>query len=126
MSDPESVPFAKADEDRKLVLRVIDDESISNEIVGFHCQQAVEKYLKSVLVRRGIDYGRTHDLTYLVNVIKEAGIPLPPDAMELDSLTPYAVPYRYDFVPDEEVLDRVFVLKLVENTRTYATSLLAP
>jgi HEPN domain-containing protein len=35
------------------------------EIVCFHCQQAVEKYLKWVLVLHDIDYPKIHDLEEL-------------------------------------------------------------
>jgi len=32
------------------------------EIVGFHCQQAVEKYLKALLVRHQVEFPKTHDI----------------------------------------------------------------
>lgn len=32
------------------------------EIVGFHCQQAIEKALKAFLVSRGVAAARVHDL----------------------------------------------------------------
>jgi HEPN domain-containing protein len=33
------------------------------EIVAFHCQQAVEKFLKALLVRRQIEFPKTHDIS---------------------------------------------------------------
>ena len=36
------------------------------EIVGFHCQQAAEKYLKAFLTHSRIEFPRTHDLKALL------------------------------------------------------------
>jgi HEPN domain-containing protein len=35
------------------------------EIIGFHCQQALEKYLKAFLVSNGIEPEKSHDLIQL-------------------------------------------------------------
>ena len=37
------------------------------ESIGFHCQQAAEKYLKAVLVSQGLVVPYTHDLARLLN-----------------------------------------------------------
>jgi len=37
------------------------------EVIGFHCQQAVEKYLKAYLVARGVEPEKTHDLVELIS-----------------------------------------------------------
>src|SRR5690606_5920604 len=49
------------------------------DTIAFHCQQAVEKYIKAALISFEIDFKGTHDLPYLlellsrkVNVEKEA------------------------------------------------------
>jgi HEPN domain-containing protein len=39
--------------------------------VTFHCQQAVEKYLKAFLTRKNIFFRKTHDLAELYSKIKE-------------------------------------------------------
>jgi len=44
------------------------------EGIGFHCQQAVEKYLKAVLVASGLPAPFTHDLTRLFVSLEQAGI----------------------------------------------------
>jgi len=41
--------------------RLIADAEVPDRIVGFHAQQAVEMFLKAVLVMRGVGYERTHD-----------------------------------------------------------------
>src|ERR1039458_4805249 len=38
------------------------------EIVGFHCQQAAEKYLKALLTRYQIEFRKTHDLRVLLDL----------------------------------------------------------
>ena len=40
-------------------------------IVAFHCQQTIEKYLKAFLIEKDISVVKTHDLIKLNGVIKE-------------------------------------------------------
>jgi len=46
------------------------DYSLTN-IVAFHCQQAIEKYLKAFLIENDIPLIRTHDLIKLNGMLKE-------------------------------------------------------
>jgi HEPN domain-containing protein len=39
------------------------------DTIAFHCQQAVEKYLKALLVFYEIDFLRSHDLIYLLELL---------------------------------------------------------
>jgi HEPN domain-containing protein len=39
------------------------------DTIAFHCQQATEKYLKAVLVFYRIDFLRSHDLIYLLELL---------------------------------------------------------
>lgn len=39
------------------------------DTIAFHCQQAVEKYLKSYLLKLGFQIKRTHDLVFLLEQI---------------------------------------------------------
>jgi HEPN domain-containing protein len=39
------------------------------DTIAFHCQQAVEKYLKALLVFYQIEFLRSHDLIYLLELI---------------------------------------------------------
>ena len=63
---------------------------------AFHAQQSVEKAFKAVLLARGAETARTHDLMTLGVLLQRAGIPLPVDESSLLRLTPYAVGFRYD------------------------------
>lgn len=41
------------------------------DTIAFHCQQAVEKYLKAVLILHNIEFQRTHNLIYLLDLLSE-------------------------------------------------------
>ena len=39
------------------------------DVIAFHCQQAVEKYIKSTLIHFEIEFLRSHDLVYLLELL---------------------------------------------------------
>jgi len=65
------------------------------DVVCNQCQQCVEKYLKALLVRRGLGFPKTHDLVQLKNlrVSVDADVQLLTPA--LTALNPYGVDVRY-------------------------------
>jgi HEPN domain-containing protein len=63
--------------------------------VGFHCQQAAEKYLKAFLQELGDPVPRTHDLEDLLDLLLPHDATLVPLRRGVASLTKYAVEYRY-------------------------------
>lgn len=38
------------------------------DTIAFHCQQSVEKYIKAILVYNDIEFPRTHNLIYLLDL----------------------------------------------------------
>jgi len=95
--------LAKAEDDLRaaeLILAAGDDGP--SDAAAYHAQQCVEKCLKALFVRRGVDCPRTHDIAMLVALLSEAGIE-PPDlsAEEQVCLTAYATSIRYpgDYEP---------------------------
>ncbi len=56
------VSLEKTRQDLAAVGKWLTDADISDEIIGFHIQQAIEKSLKAILLSRTIDYPRTHNL----------------------------------------------------------------
>lgn len=62
----------KAEDDARAVRLLAPNPEISDEIVGFHAQQAVEKWLKAVLGSRGIAFEYTHDLRRLIAEVTTA------------------------------------------------------
>jgi HEPN domain-containing protein len=52
----------KAAQDKALLDAVIASDQVSDEIIGFHCQQAAEKILKALLSDVGVRFRRTHEI----------------------------------------------------------------
>jgi HEPN domain-containing protein len=63
--------------------------------IGFHCQQACEKYLKAVLVRHQFNFPKTHDLVLLTKLVASADPTLARVLPPVDSLNVYGVEARY-------------------------------
>lgn len=84
------------------------------EIVCFHAQQAVEKYLKALLCSRSIGFPNTHDLAKLAALAPlDAGLQALID--DLAHLTPYAVSSRYPTVEVPETSeDADFALRVAQ------------
>jgi len=104
----------KAEGDAKAMRRLASDPEIDDEAVGFHAQQAIEKWLKAVMALYGLEEARIHDLGRLLEILSEAAVDSPPGADWLDDLSIYAVPMRYADLLDAEPLDRHAVLALVD------------
>ena len=60
-----------ADRDLQTAEIITKDEYPLTNIVTFHCQQAIEKYLKAYLADNAVPIIKTHDLIKLNNMIKE-------------------------------------------------------
>lgn len=114
--------LAKADDDAYVVNRLVADPVAPEWVIGFHAQQAVEKALKAVLVRHGIEFPRTHNIAMLVELLRRGSLPIPPDAEDLPLLTPFGVTQRYDDVASdgESALDRSWAAAVVARTLTWA------
>ena len=81
------------------------------ETVCFHCQQAVEKYLKAYLVFLGISFTKTHEIGELITKCEDKDNEIAVLKEEADELTDYAVVVRYPddwFVPDLEDAEGAF------------------
>ncbi len=111
---------AKADQDLALFVHVLGAEEVADEVIGFHCQQAAEKLLKSIFAARGLPFRRTHDLAELLDGLADAGLPMAPTLAGLEGLTPFAVDYRYDLMDGGGELDRIAAPKVVRALRDWA------
>ena len=74
------------------------------EIICYHCQQAAEKAIKAVIVADGAKGGmpKLHDLSFLLNQIKNVVTVEEKYYDYADALTPYGVSVRY---PNELFLE---------------------
>ena len=102
---------AKRDVDALRVMHRSDE--ISDEVFGFHVQQATEKLLKAWIALLGEVYPLTHNVKDLLDLLTGRGAAVDPFASMVD-YTPYAVEFRYAGVdPGAEPIDRESALALV-------------
>lgn len=80
---------------RTIELNLNAGEGAAWGAAGFHAQQVAEKYLKILLVQRGIHPPKVHGLDALVAHVRAAGYDFPSFADECALLNPYAVTIRY-------------------------------
>jgi HEPN domain-containing protein len=90
----EWVRKAEADFDAVLILRRSRKPS-RHDIIRFHCQQSVEKYLKARLQESGARVPRTHDLEELLKLLGAIEPSWTLLAPQLKSLSAAAVAFRY-------------------------------
>lgn len=89
------------------------------EIVAFHCQQAVEKYLKALLVRHQIEFPKTHDIAKLLDRVATVDAGAAESLRDADALTPFGVEARYpsdapEILPGGEV-EAIGMARVVRN-----------
>lgn len=70
------------------------------DTVTFHCQQAVEKYLKAYLIFLSIPFKFTHDLVYLLDLIVQKDLDFHNYYEIVSELQGYAIEVRY---PNETI-----------------------
>lgn len=113
----------KAQSDEYSLKQSSDDDQAPDDLIGYHAQQAIEKLLKAALANAGVTPPRTHDIKELTALIGEAGLTPPQAVAEARSLTPWAVEFRYEDLPEEK-LDRDATYDLVAQVRKWVDGLL--
>jgi HEPN domain-containing protein len=103
--------LGRAAEDETAARELLPIDRVTDAIVAFHAQQAVEKVLKAVLASREVDFPLTHDLRALEELCTSRGITVPTELSDVDRLTPYAARARYE-APDPATVDRTTALAL--------------
>jgi HEPN domain-containing protein len=105
-------------------LRVLCDRlEVADDILGFHAQQAIEKALKAILVFRGAESPRTHDLGFLLELASTRDLDVPDAVAGAAIYTPWAVEFRYDD-PIPPALDRHKALADAEDAVSWATQVI--
>jgi HEPN domain-containing protein len=117
--DHARVLLRKSRDDAVVVRKFADDPELADAVVGFHAQQAVEKALKAVLSARDFAYPWTHDLRHLVELLDDAGSPVPDQLVGVARLTPWAAQLRYGEASDDE-LDRLATVEIVAAAVSWA------
>ncbi|GHV06614.1 hypothetical protein FACS189485_15430 [Spirochaetia bacterium] len=85
--------FFYADKDIAIASELITNPDLTNG-VAFHCQQAIEKYLKAFIVEHDIKFLRIHDLIRLYELtqnVKDLGL----DREKLREITEVYTDERY-------------------------------
>lgn len=85
----------KADIDYRTAERLCRDEAPIRESIAFHCQQAIEKYLKGTLTFRGTDFAKIRDLRKLLNLVCISDAEVAEKLRPVEALTPFGVDIRY-------------------------------
>ena len=88
------------------------------DIVGFHSQQCIEKYLKAYLVLKKLDFPKTHDLLELLEIALAKDPLLEGHRADLRMLNPFSVQFRY---PGESasIEEARIALKAMRKVRTF-------
>jgi HEPN domain-containing protein len=86
-------------------------QSISIEIVCYHCQQSAEKYLKGFLALKGEEIKRTHDLVLLNKECRKHDEDFEMIEEDCLMLTDYGVNIRYPFPIDINESDMKVAIK---------------
>lgn len=93
----------KANEDLLVISKLTEYEVIATSSVCFHCQQAVEKFLKAFLIANGVEIKKTHNIEYLLSECAD----FDGDFSDIDpkELSDFGVDARYPgdmFIPDPD------------------------
>ena len=108
---------ASAEEDFVLARSALQRKQPLVSGACFHAQQCAEKYMKALLISKGADFPKTHDLLMLNNLCSAVGIFLEIDPKHLNTLTDYAVRTRYpgEGPNVEDAKEAIELAKLVRN-----------
>ena len=87
--------IAKAEEDYSVASGLLRRRKVPSNSVCFHCQQAAEKYLKALLQKHNVRFGKTHDLEGLLRMAADLAPSLSLLADDMKLLSDYGVRYRY-------------------------------
>ncbi|AUD04762.1 HEPN domain-containing protein [Spirosoma pollinicola] len=105
--------LTKAEHDLTTAHLVFNHLPDYKDTVAFHCQQAVEKLLKAYLIHLSIDFRRSHDLIYLLDLIDQPNLFTIDDYNQLARLQDYAVEIRYPndtiFLDEGDVSDALAI-----------------
>ena len=96
-----------AQKDLKIATEDIDKRE-RFEDVGFHCQQAAEKFLKAYIVAYELPFTKTHDLAVLLETCVKKDADVEKLRTQSRLLTPFYLGARYpDFANGEFKMEKV-------------------
>jgi HEPN domain-containing protein len=87
--------LAKAEEDLDGARALFAQRRGLLGLVGYHAQQAAEKFLKAFLTHHQIEFPKTHEIEELLKLTAQVDPGMVPALKEADALTDYGVDARY-------------------------------
>ena len=101
----------ESDDPREWMLRAFSNLNLAKsqqsdvflEDLCFNAQQAVEKAIKAVLIKYGIDFPYTHNIADLLTLFQKSGYELTEFLTQSAGLTLYAVSTRYPYVSSSPI-----------------------
>lgn len=98
--------------------KILLEHQGGNDLVAFHCQQAIEKHLKGWLLKTTNELVDGHSLVYLCRKAIQAGAPLQGDLRDCAYVNQFYIETRYPAdesipVSDDEVKDCVDVAEKI-------------
>lgn len=110
----------KAEKDLLSAEREFSFDDPITETVCFHCQQAVEKYLKAFLVDHQIYFTKTHKIIDLLELCASVDSSFKDELENADNLTDYAVEIRYpDVWLEPEIEDAEEALEIANKAKEF-------
>ena len=97
--------FKRADNDLKGIANNLKDTDPPTDVICFHAQQAIEKYIKGALIHFGQHITKTHDLIFLLNSISDYIPELLKLKNELKEISRCAVEVRYPDIMYEPTIE---------------------
>jgi len=114
----------KANADLDTVKILLKANNPHTEIIGFHCQQAVEKYLKAYLVFINLRVPKIHDIDSLLQICILKDFEFSKfDRLKISALTDFAVDYRYpDILMEPDLKEVKEYYKIAERLKDFILS----
>ena len=120
MKESVGILLKKAENDLKDAKILYNSNEASAEGICFHCQQAVEKYLKAYLVYNNKEINKTHDISELLKDCKNVdNVFSKLEKLNIDDMTNYAVIVRYDDIIEPSGEDAKEAISIAEQVKTF-------
>ncbi len=111
------VNFAENDYEAATLLQKYNKQLL--EIICFHCQQCVEKYLKAYIIKQNGEIKKTHNLEEILKICIKHNIDFKEIKDNCIDLSDYAVETRYPYSFEIDKNDMTKAIKDMEIIRTF-------
>lgn len=125
MADHATEMLTVAERDLRALCGMIDRAIFTEQIFGFHAQQAIEKTLKAWIAAIGVEYPLIHNIARLLAILEDNGCDVQA-YWGLIEYTAYAVAFRYDAENHtDEPLDREHTISEAQALHNHVAGIVA-